>query len=328
MKRLLIFVLGMGLLALYSCTQNTGPESNESEEIAAIEQMLSDSTEIMYDALDDESEANIMADDPNWLGGSSLAKTSELKTRWGRIKKHPVDRSIQIVLDAGDTTATAYIKTIFEGIFIVKKAEQSGDTVNYDRYEKTAVHSIERIVKLRKVRDTENPRLNWKVVEVSMKEGASETDGVEIVEMMVKASGQDSVVITDPLEYFQNGVNIFTFPRLTTDVQVTVKVKNIRPADKKVFFPEGSEATETVVLHYGRGNRSGRLHFARSWFDFVGKDNEGNNVYKGTWSVKQFQGIHHAVIDVVDNGTIYERDESEYPYISSTWATLYRVTRF
>ena len=91
-----------------------------------------------------------------------------------------------------------------------------------------------------------------------------------------------------------------------------------------VIYPENTRATENVRLHYGR-NRLG--HFARSNFEWV--EREGDlNIYEGTWIVRQFRGMHHAVIDVIDNGTIYEESETDYPYISNTWATPYRVTVF
>ena len=233
-----------------------------------------------------------------------------------------MERNVQIIFDT-DTTATAYIYTKIKGIFVVHKAEMDSDSVSVSRYEKPMTHEVERVVHLKKVRDTEHPRLNWKIEDISMRNGASPDATVEIVEIDVLPSDQDSVVITDPLSYFMNGTNMFLFPRFT-EVKVRVVVKNT--SANPMIYPQGSEATEMVRLHYGR-NRLG--NFARKPFVWVGKDDLGNNVYEGTWTVKQVPGMrHHAVIDVVDNGTVLSSDNDAYPYNSNTWSTPYMVTFF
>jgi hypothetical protein len=53
---------------------------------------------------------------------------------------------------------------------------------------------------------------------------------------------------------------------------------------------------------------------------------EGMNVYEGNWVVGQWPGIHHAVIDIIDNGTIFDDDINTYPYNSTTWSTPYKVS--
>jgi hypothetical protein len=62
-------------------------------------------------------------------------------------------------------------------------------------------------------------------------------------------------------------------------------------------------------------------------FSYAGQDDEGNNVYKGQWTIGQWPGVHHAAIDVIDNGTIFDDDINTYPYNSTTWSTPYKVLR-
>ncbi len=316
--------MALTFITLISCEKNS-MDSNGAvdEDISAIQSVLEDSTGLFFDAINDGNEDNIMTDDPNWLsGGETMEKPAlMMKTRFGRIGRRPVEHSIEIVKES-DTTATAYIYLSLEGIFMVRKVEKNGDTLNFDRYEKTMKHNLERIVYLRKIDTTGNERRDWKIDKISMLNGMSEQSGVEIKEIIINASEQDSVVITNPLEYFQDGVNLFTYPRFT-DVNITVKVENTTA--NPVVYPDGTEATEIVRLHFGRNMRG---HFGRSEFRWVEKDASGYNVYKGKWTVKQFRGIHHAVIDVIDNGTVMEKDEAAYPYISNTWSTPYRVTFF
>lgn len=321
MKNTLILILSFSMLFLMAC-QNDGPSANnDSEEIAAIQSVLEDSSDILFDGLDEESESFIDADDPD---GMNLSKESAIRTRFVRIRLHPVERSIQVNLDT-DTTATAYVHSKIKGILKIKKLEKTDSSFTFDWYDKPITHHVERIVHLKKVNETGNLRRDWRIVDVSMKNGYSENDGVEIVKMVVYPENQDSTVITNPLEYFQNGRTVFTFAQLTkVRVKVTVRNTTANP----VYYPQDTRSTETVLLHYGRNPRVARAHFGRTWFKYVGKDGLGNNVYEGSWKVRQFAGMHHAIIDVIDNGTILEKDKDQYPYVSATWASPYRVIRF
>ena len=324
MKKFAMLVLGLSLLLTFSCQKNTTQpgddlSATEKQNIEAIKSVLQDSADISYDALDDASEDNIDTDDPNWLGGQPLSKTSWVRTHFGRIGKRPVERSIQVVLDT-DSTATAYVYTKLKGIFVVRKAEMDSNHFSLDRFEKPMTHEVERIVHLKKINVSDTLRRNWKIVDISMKEGASPENTVEIVQLDVVPTGMDSVVITDALSYFQDRRTLFTYKR-GTEIKLRVTVRN--SSASPMIYPQGTLATENVRLHYGR-NMAG--NFARKNFTWVGQDAEGNNVYEGVWIIKQFPGVHHAVIDVIDNGTILSKDKDAYPYNSNTWSTPYRVT--
>ncbi len=321
MKKLMFILMAVGLLSFYGC-QSDGPiaGNDDSPDIEAIKTLLSDSADVTFDALDEESESNIDNDGP-----SNALDKDIVRTRFVRIRRRPVERTVEVTKET-DSTATAYVKTTFEGILKVKKAVMTDSTLNIEWFDKPIKHTVERYVHLKKVFDSADaPHRGWRVVGISLQNGFSEQPGVQIVELVIKAEDQDSVVITDPLEFFQNGVNLFTFPRFTK-VHLRVKVKNTTP--NPLVYPEGTEATETVLLHFGRNPRFARAHFGRAWFTYVGKDDAGNNVYAGTWTVMQIAGLHHAVIDIIDNGTILEKSVEDYPYVSATWGSLYRVTRF
>jgi len=77
-----------------------------------------------------------------------------------------------------------------------------------------------------------------------------------------------------------------------------------------------------VRLHFARHRRL-RLHGVR-YFQWV--RGEGNvNVYEGTWTVGQHFRVNHAVIDVIDNGCLFDDEVDTYPYNSATWGTPYKV---
>jgi hypothetical protein len=324
MKRIILGFLGMSILAFTGCQDNPTDGNNNPDMSANDEAIMSiietDSTDMLYTAIDDESEDNF-GNDANWMGDAPKDKFSFRKFRFGRIGTKPTERNVEIIYDT-DSTATAHIHTKFEGRFVTILPEPSGDTLIFVRHVKPLVQEIERIVHLWKFRDLPNRRLNWKIKNISMAEGKSVENSVEIMKVEVYPQDQDEVEISDPLEYWQNGVNLFTFPRWT-EVRMVVTVRNTSP--NPVIFPENTESTELVRLHYGR-NRHG--HHGRTVLNWIGKDENGDNMYEGIWTVKQFSGYHHSVIDVIDNGTILRSDPDEYPYNSNTWSTPYRVTRF
>ena len=131
----------------------------------------------------------------------------------------------------------------------------------------------------------------------------------------------DFIVFTDPLNTFLNLPD--DIPTFSIGELITIKVLLENTTSNPVLDPNGSGATETALLHFG----CNRHHRARKRFDFVGTDpNTGYNMYKGTWHVGQqpFR-IRHAIIDAIDNGTIYDNDPNAFPYNSTTWSTPYRV---
>jgi len=302
--------------------QNSSTGSTDST--AADEQAITDILnvdELTYDEIGDPSEAEISNDNPTWLGASESFAKSGRRLRYGRIITKR-DRTAQIVFDT-DTTATAYVSRHLEGRFVSVSGKMVGDTLTLHKFDKPLVHEITRIVNLVKFRnDTTNERKNWRISNVSMAEGASDPNNISIVSLTIYPENQDSIVVTDPTSYFLKGVNMLALPR-HTKVTVRVKVKNNTP--NPIFFPRDTRASESVRLQYGR-NRHG--DHAKKQFTYEGTDNAGNNVYVGQWTVMQFAGQHHAVIDVIDNGTILSDDVSAYPYESSTWGMPYRVSKF
>ncbi len=315
MKHLLIFLLGLGLFSLTSCKEETTGNEFSAEQEAAIQSVLEDSSDISFDAMNDESENNFSG-----TSGSSIQEVIDL--RFGRIRNKPVERSIEIVKES-DSTATAYVHTRVEGKFVVAKTELLADTLKFERYSKDFAHEIDRVIHLIRFQDLEDEKKNWKIDEVSLAAGQSvpENNAV-ILQVKVTSPDQDPVIITDPLAYFQEGANVFTFPQWE-EVTVEVTVKNNLPENERYYVGD-STASETVLLHHGRTPRSFNK-FYRTRFAFKGQDANGNNLYEGTWTIKEVRGMHNAVIDVIENNTIYNKDAA---YDSNTWQAAYQVVKF
>jgi hypothetical protein len=269
--------------------------------------------------------------DPNWED-TPLAKVTDdhpvnPRPRFGRIINER-RKDVTVVFDS-DTTAQAHVSVKFIGKFVSLIPQWSGDTLSWQRLEKPLEHDVKRLVNLAKYtnqrRDTSrvNPRrrFRWHVTSVSLSEGYSNPSTVDIVEMVIKAEGHDEIVITNPLEYFIDRRTVASLHKFS-DVKVQVKVENTTP--DPIEYPEGSGAFENLRLHYGL-NRFG--HHARKTFEFVGVDDNGYQVYEGNWTIRQRPGTHHAIIDLIDNGTILSTDADAYPYSSASWGMPYVVTR-
>ncbi len=320
MKKISLFISALLFLSLAACNNLASSDSNLAAEEEAIKSVLN-SDDLTYDEIGDPDESSIDSNEPNWLGGTTFNKGGKHRLRYGRIITGR-EGNVEVVFD-GDTAATAYISRSFTGKFVTHSGTLVNDTLTLTRFEKPLQHNIERIVTLRKVRDDAAvERRNWRVSSVSMADGLSNPGDVFIKKLVVKPAGQDSLVITDPNATFFDGNNILNLPRFT---EVTVRVYVQNNTANPVYFPVDTRATESVRLHYGRNRRGGR---AIKFLQYVGEDNAGNKIYEGVWTVKQFAGYHHAVIDVIDNGTILEKDETAYPYSSATWGMPYHISPF
>jgi len=315
MKHLLVFLLGLSLFSLTSCKEETTADDFTAEQEAAIQSVLEDSADIAFDAINDEAEGNFSG-----TAGSGMQEVIDL--RFGRIRNKPVERSIEIVKET-DSTATAYVHTRVEGKFVVAKSEMSADTLKFEKYSKDFAHEIDRVVHLIRFQDLEDESMNWKIDEVSLAAGQSVPDNKAVIlQVKITSPDQDPVIITDPLAYFQEGANVFTFPQWE-EVTVEVTVKNNLPEPDRYYIGDSTQS-ETVLLHHGRAPRSFNK-FYRTAFDFKGQDANGNNLYEGTWSIREVRGMHNAVIDVIENNTIYNKDAG---YDSNTWQAAYRVVKF
>jgi hypothetical protein len=314
------------LFIIWGCQQDTGPtdsalsdEDQIMQEIGNIE--ASEDEDFFYADIDEQSEDNFF---DAFDGG--LQKPI-VPLRFGRVRLRPVMKNVRIVFTS-DTTAEAFFHKVIRGNFVSLVADPSEtDTVKLYRTVRPMAHEFERIVHFVKRAD------RWRLKDFSMVLGNSlaaintAADAeivnatVQIKKLIVQAN-DETIKITDPLEYFQTRENVFAYPH-GTKINLTVHVNNstVNP----VGFPGNPDQTELVRLHHAR-HRHRMLHKI-NMFNYKGKDDEGNNVYEGEWVIGQWPGVHHAAIDVIDNGTIFDDDINKYPYNSTTWSTPYKVLR-
>jgi hypothetical protein len=329
MKKLIFISLIISLFIIWGCNTNQSPtfDSRTLDELA-LENLLADvesseTEDYFYSSLNDESEGGFFT-----TGDSdpfTLAK-SIVPLRFGRIAR-PIIRDVRIIFDT-DTTATVMFRKEMRGKFRILAADTSGlDTALVYRVNKRLGHEFQRIAHFAKRGANTDTRRGWKLIDFSMVEGKSYdfndstyiNPEINIVKVNIQTDSID-VTITDPLIFFQTKKSVFTFVS-GTEVTVTVHVDN--NTANPIVLPAGTQATELVRLHHAR-HRKFKRHGVNH-FEWIGQDADNNNIYQGTWIIGTHYRVHHAVIDVIDNGTINDDDEIAYPYRSVTWGTPYLV---
>ena len=322
MKRLfnLIFLTLLTLMFAMSCEKNISvPQEDDETAVTGLAQG-EDEDYLFDEGFDDGSEDNM------YNGYSSFGKgfdkiTSPIDTvhRFGR---KIMDRPRRVITDVrriSPDSIKVFVAREFVGRFIVIEKE---DDTTFVRHVKDLRHVVRRCALYVKRNPTDEiVRRRWKLAEVSLGQGNSlPAHTIRISQVSVSSSSGINAVFTDPLHtMLEIPEDILTFA-LGEEITVQVKLTNstANPVD-----PSGNGSTETVLLHYG----TNRHHHARRHFEYAGTDPAtGEQIYEGTWTIGQepFQ-VYHAVVDAIDNGTIFDDDGVTYPYNSTTWSVPYRV---
>jgi hypothetical protein len=333
MKKFMLILSSFVFLSIIGCDLINNSEKGAIAEDEQEINLVLQEDDMVFDEMDEGAESTFGDMDPNWEAPKTMGGDHPFnaRPRFGRVITER-QKDITVVFET-DSTAQAHVSVKFIGKFVSLIPQWSGDsttadTLTWQRIEKPLEHDVKRIVNFAKYtdqhRDTSrvNPRrrFRWHVTSVSLSEGFSNPSTVKIVELVIKPEGQDEIVISNPLEYFINRKSIASCRRYN-EVKIQVKVENLTP--NPVEFPEGSGAFENLRIHYGL-NRLG--NHARKSFEFVGVDDSGYQVYEGTWTIRQRPGVHHTIIDLIDNGSILSPDGDAYPYSSATWSMPYVVT--
>ena len=318
MKRLfgLIIVSVVLSIILSACEKNTSTPVVEDDESVVTQLAQNDEEDYLLDeGIDDVSEDN-MFDGYHSFG--KISSPIDTVFRFGRIVHQRPHRVVTDVRRISPDSIVVFVAREFGGRFIViEKADDS----TFVRHRKPLRHVVRRRAIYVKRSPSDTGQRPWKLASVSLGQGNSVPNAtIQINEISVSSSGGASVVFTDPLQtLLEIPDDVLTFvPGEEVTVQVKLSNSTVNPVD-----PLGNGSTETVLLHYGVN----RHHHARKRFEYAGSDPlTGDQVYQGTWTIGQepFR-VYHAVVDAIDNGTIYDDDGTTYPYNSVTWSAPYRV---
>lgn len=319
MKRLigLMATILLAMLLMLGCEKDSSQPLAEDDESIVTQMAQEEDDEYLFDeGIDDGSEDNM------YDGYSSFGKVFtpiDSVKRFGRKVLQRPRRVITDVQRIGPDTIRVFTAREFVGQFVIFSKPDDSTVV---RYTKPLRHVVRRVaLYVRRNPNEVSGRRGWELAEVSLGQGNSVPMAtIQIKEIAITGSGGVSVVYTNPLHTMlsvPDDILLFS-PGETVTVQVKLSNSTLNPVD-----PLGNGSTETVLLHYGVN----RQHHARKRFEYAGVDPvSGDQVYQGSWTTGQqpFR-LRHAVVDAIDNGTIFDDDAATYPYNSTTWSAPYRV---
>jgi len=327
MRTIFSLIILLMLITLLGCENSGDPvaaNSRSADEQAILSNITeieaSDTADYFYADLNEESEDMFMQP-----GADFLAKPV-VPLKFGRIGLRPILRDIRVEFTS-DTTARVVFYKILHGKFMVVTMDTS---YVFQRIDRKMGHKFKRIAYFAKRGNNgESLRSRWRMVATSIVEGQSlgvvdssrvETT-LEIRKLIIENEG-NTLEIDDPLNFIQRKGDLITLTP-GSEVIVTAYVKN--DAADKIRVPAG-EGTELVRLHFGRHRhwREHDMHGIRH-LRWTSQTGDGINIYQGSWTVGPRFRINHAVIDVIDNGTIFNDDTNTYPYNSVTWGLPYKV---
>lgn len=332
MKRLSILLIVMFIsLWLSSCDKSSTQVQSDQAEIEELlktnyEEYFDDDVDFV-DALDEYDE-NDFTDPSGSLGKVATPIRPESVIKFGRFIQRDYGNEFprRIFVRIEEDTAFVSVSRTLGGKFVVlEKLSQSGDTVQVVRHNKELFHFVEKkaVFVRRDNPDSAEAKGAWKLVAISGASGKSrpfDQNTLEIKQVkLINLSTNEEFVFTDPLGHLKRVPE--ELPKFNRGDMVKLIVTVNNTADSLVTLGNGS--TETVQIH--RGIRP-KLRRVKRLATYVGQNDEGYNQYEYQWTVIEGANRpYHFVVDVINNGTIYDSDEEVFPYNSTTWSFPYIV---
>jgi len=231
--------------------------------------------------------------DPN----SSLQKTSAaiVPKAWG-IKILSFDRNVNFTV-VSDTTATAVVTNTIGGYLWIYSKDTTKQLVKKNFTEVT-----KRNVKFVRILRDKDLRKNWKISELSILQGGT-TDGGLTIQEAVFFIGNDTLDITDPLNYYLKvgqtigrwGLHEMPSSAIAPLFKIQVTVKSIDPD------------SDIVVVHrpiWFQGH--GIYHRApmKLISSVPNGDGTSTRVYENSW-IGAWTGRHNVVVNAVTRQSIF-----------------------
>ncbi len=249
--------------------------------------------------------------------------------RWGRhIFWNQVTRHYDVTIAPGDSSALVTITKILPGEFWVGLGFKTIDTVVIDTVIKKPFEEVvKRKVRFIRVARTDNPLRNWVPVAITMVQGKTRPDTLNmfsITSLEIEAVGHFDTTYTDPLQtWFRLGLFRGSIPRFR--VGDTVKVT--------LTVHSANDSAEIAHLRYGiAGDGAERRRTLMKLISITGSAGNFDRVYQRVFvsRLPNFlpTGIlavrFNAIADVISYGSIYVNDD---PFTNEFWGTPYIVVR-
>ncbi|MEW6702083.1 MAG: hypothetical protein AB1298_05135, partial [Bacteroidota bacterium] len=253
-----------------------------------------------------------------------------------------VDKSLTLVKDS--TTATGTLVQKFDGTLIIEGSFQQPTIGIRSRVDttiqKTFSTTITRMIQYKKINNTGNDTMDWKVDAISLPNGGTSGDNIQITKIILTTQDGTEIVIEDPNTYFfkvgkekenddeeeendnhefeirlkmmgHGWKNLLTWYKKNQPVKLTVEIIST------------SSEPDFLTLTYGammNGNSG-----TKEKFDLVSSTQEGvyyRKVYERKWYTHSYATRMHAVINALPRYVVYDTETSVE---EKTWGIPYRV---
>ncbi len=293
-----------------------------------------------------ESSSSVNSFAPNYSEGQAMTLAGVMgkdlyPIRIGQ-KMKLVDKSLALVKDS--TTATGTLVQKYDGTLIIEGSFQQptiGIRSHVDTtIQKTFSTTITRLIEYKKVANTGNDTLDWKVSAISLPNGGTTGDNIQISKITLTSQDGTEVVIDDPNAYFfkvgkekQNdddsedndnhdfGVgfgagghgwkSLLTWYKENQPVKLSVEILSTSPD------PDFLTITYGAMMNGNTGTKEK--------FDLVSSVQEGTHyrkVYERKWYTHSYAARMHAVINALPRTVVYDTNTSVE---EKTWGIPYRV---
>lgn len=306
--RSIILPLFLVSFLLTGCKEEvTSPEEYDSDQVVLQQMVLEDSSNSSFEAAFNDG-------DP--MGYFSKELTNVYPIRIGR-RITTASRTINSTF----LSDTAYVTATynFTGNFFLVASHDSaavGDTTAIDT---TIVKPFSSVVVRKlifaKVANTRNPRLNWRLVAVSLPDGGTVTNNLKINKLSVYLPNGDSIIVTSPSDYYLN-----KFPGMRRQIPV---ISRNQAVTVKLEVFSAYDVDDLVVLTFGADPLGRNRQKVR--FSLVSSEPATggyNKVYEHTFRPTQAAGYYHALMDVMSNGSIFTDNQ---PFENKMWGMPYIV---
>lgn len=293
-----------------------------------------------------ENSSSVNSFTPNYNEEQAMALAGSLGKEMYPIKIGQKMNLVEknLVLQKDSTKATGTLTQKYEGRLIIQGSfekptigiRQMVDTT----IEKTFTTVITRIIQYKKVGSTGNDENDWKVEAVSLPNGGTNGNAIQIAKLILTSQDGTELVIDDPNAYFfkagkekaedddeedddnhgfeiglgrhgDGWKNLLTWYKKNQTVKLTVEVLS------------SSSDPDFLSVTYGAA-MNGNVK-TKGKFDFVSSQQEGpyyRKVYERRWTTNSHAARMHAVINAFPRSVVYDTDTSVEV---KTWGIPYRV---
>ena len=315
MKQLISLTLNLLLISsifLFStgCTESDSiVEPTGTSDIEQLQKLVSEDEVIQsYEPNYNEDEAMDIVD----LGLSKAIFPLRVGQKMSLVERN-------VTFDIQNDTAYGHVVSTFEGILFIAASYDAfvpGDSNIVDTLiQKSFTTTVTRNIVFVKVNNSLFPERNWRIYKMSLPNGGTETDNIEITKLTIILPDGNEIVVDDPNEYY-----LTRDPGLRNQLPIISRGENVTI---RVELNSTYEDDDFVTLTYG-GLRNDRYHRSKRRFEIVSSEPDGayyKKVYENRWEANRFPGIKHAIINatprqvIFDDETIVETNSWGIPYI-------------